>query len=92
MRRDNRPPPAGKPQEQPESPKPEPPGLRAGVPPICGFAGAGVPPLPLWEPSPPGSSASFYWLARYVVKSMETHGLRLDKESLEYLAQCIKKS
>ncbi len=44
-----------------------------------------------WNPVSPGSAASFYWLAQHFFKSIETHGLRLDKESLEYLAQCIKK-
>ncbi len=83
MRRDNSPQPESK---LPESP---PPGLSAGAPPIGAVAGA--PPLPLWEYSLPGSPASFYWLAQHFVKSMEMRGLRLDKESLEYLAQCIKK-
>ena len=44
------------------------------------------------KPAPPGSPASFFWLAHRVVMAMETTGLRLDKESLEYLAQCIKQS
>ncbi len=65
MRRDNRPQPAGKPQEAPP---------------------------PLWNPAPPGSPASFFWLAHHFVMSIEAHGLRLDKQSLEYLAHCIKHS
>ena len=73
MRRDNRPPPSGKPQESP-------PGFAAESPP------------PSWNPAPPGSPASFFWLAHHVVMSMETHGLRLDRQSLEYLAYCIKHS
>ena len=53
---------------------------------------AGIPPSSSYNPAPPGSPASFFWLAHRVVMSMETTGLRLDRESLEYLAQCIKQS
>ncbi len=94
MRRDNRPPPAGKPQETPS------PGLGAGSPtpgigqappnmdsPFGGIAGVGFTPPPLLNLAPPGSAASFYWLAQHFFKSIETHGLRLDKESLECHAQ-----
>ena len=42
------------------------------------------------HPAPPGSPASFFWLAHHLVMSIEKHGLRLDKQSLEYLAHCIK--
>ncbi len=89
MCRDNRPPPARKPQESP------PPGIGQGCPHMLspeGIAGVDFPPPPSWNPVQPGSAASFYWLAQHFFKSIETHGLHLDKQSLEYLAECIKKS
>ncbi len=100
MRRDNRPPPApaGNPQE---SPPPslgagsQPPGIGQGFPhmgTLDDIAGVNIPPFPSWNPAPPGSPASFFWLVQHFVMSIETHGLRLDKQSLEYLAHCIKHS
>ena len=87
MRRDNRPPPAEKPQETPPS------GIGRGFPHMGspgGIAGVDFPP-PSWNPAPPGSSASFFWLAHHFIMSIETNGLRLDKQSLEYLAHCIRR-
>ena len=81
MRRDNRPQPAEPPQEPPP---------KADSPPLGGIAGVDFPPPPSWEPAPPGSPASFFWLARHFVMFIETHGLRLDKQSLEYLAHSIR--
>ena len=84
MRRDHRPPPAEQPQETP--PKTDsPPAPSPG-----GIAGVDFPPPPSWEPAPPGSPASFFWLAHHFVMSIETHGLRLDKQSLEYLARSFR--
>ena len=69
MRRDNRPPPAGTPQE---SPSPglsaeSPPGIGQGFPHMRSFggiAGMGIPAFPVCASVPPGSAASFYWLAQ----------------------------
>jgi transcriptional regulator with XRE-family HTH domain len=89
MRRDNRPPLFGgePPRETP------PPGIRQdtphGSPPFGGARVAGAPPIS-WNPAPPGSPASFFWIAHRFAMALETNGLRLDKQSLEYLAQCIK--
>ncbi len=81
MRRDNRPQPAETPQEPPP---------KADSPSPGGIAGVDFPPPPSWEPAPPGSPASFFWLAHHFVMSIETHGLRLDKQSLDYLAYALK--
>ncbi len=55
-----------------------------------GNAGEDIPPQSHPAP-PPGSPASFFWLAHHFVMYTETHGLRLDKQSLEYLAYCLKR-
>ncbi len=55
----------------------------------------GVHPISQWEIPPPGSPASFYNLARDFFRNEATRGIRvevrLDKESIEYLAECIKR-
>ena len=73
---------------------PTPPNMGNMREPFGGITGTNVPPPPLWEPSSPGSAASFYWLARHFFTLLEANGLciRLDKQSLEYLAHCIKSS
>ncbi len=89
MRRDNRPPSAR------PTPKLPPPVIEQGFPDmglLRDIAGADFPPPPSWNSAPPGSPASFFWLAHRFVMSIETHGLRLDTQSLKYLAECIKKS
>ncbi|MCC8108170.1 MAG: helix-turn-helix domain-containing protein, partial [Planctomycetes bacterium] len=93
LRRDHRKPP---PVTQDEVPIPtEPPPAGIGSPeagsPFVGIAGVDVPPPPSWQPAPPGSAASFYWLARHFIRGLEMHGLRLDKQSLDYLASLMKK-
>ena len=62
-------------------------------PPFGGIAGMNIPP-PLWESAPPGSAASFFWLAQRFIIALETQGLhvQIDKQSLEYLAHCLKSS
>ena len=51
-------------------------------------------PAPLASPARPGTTASFFWLARTFLQSTEFKGIRLnihfDKESLKYLAECLK--
>ncbi len=51
-------------------------------------------PAPLASPARPGTTASFFWLARTFLQSVEFKGIRLnihfDKESLKYLAECLK--
>ncbi len=55
----------------------------------------GVPPLAQWEIPPPGSPASFYWLARDFCRTVGKHGVRvtvhLDEESLHSLAERIRR-
>ncbi len=93
MRCDHRPPPLGRPRETP------PPGVDQTSQsaanmhsPFSGIAGVDVPPPPSWEPAPPGSAASFFWLVRHFIIEMQTQGLHihLDKQSLEHLAYLIK--
>jgi transcriptional regulator with XRE-family HTH domain len=67
-----------------------PPKAESPVASSAGIAGADIQP-PSLNSSAPGSPASFFWLAHHFVMSIETHGLRLDKQSLDYLAQCIKR-
>ena len=97
LRRDHRKPPSAQslgplpPELGMETPPP--PGIGQGPstgPPLTSIAGVDVPPPPSWLPAPPGSAASFFWLARHFVIAMETNGLRLDKQSLEYLAHLMK--
>ncbi len=57
-----------------EQPQETPP--KTDSPPPGGIAGVDYPPPPAWEPA--------------LVMSIETHGLRLDKQSLEYLAHSIR--
>lgn len=45
-----------------------------------------------WFPAAPGSAESFYWLARHFIQSMQRHGLCLDRQSLEYLAELLKRA
>ncbi len=53
-------------------------------------------PAPLANPARPGSEASYFWLARTFLQSVESKGvkhhveLHFDKESLKYLAECLK--
>ncbi len=51
---------------------------------------------PLANPAPAGSDAGYYWLFRAFFQSMESKGIHVDvkhhfdKESLKYLAECLK--
>ncbi len=50
----------------------------------------------LANPAPPDTDAGYYWLFRAFLQSVESKGLRVehhlhfDKESLNYLAECLK--
>lgn len=65
---------------------PEPPGVKARA---AGIVGIDTPP-PSWEPAQPGSPESFFWLARHFLVMVQTHGLRLDKQSIDYLADALR--
>lgn len=67
-------------------------GMENAASPFGDIAGLDVPSSPSWEPAPPGSPASFFWLVRHFIIVMQTQGIRLDKQSLEHLAQLIKSS
>ena len=85
LRRDKRPPPS--------SPSPDPEAMRREQSGIFGqIPGIDAPPPPGWQPAPPGSPASFFWLARHFVSFLQTHGLRIDKQCLDYLADAIRRS
>lgn len=81
LRRDTRTPPASPP---PMAEPPPPFGIGGPIP------GLDVAPLPGWQPDPPGSPASFFWLARHYDSMLQTHGFRIDRQSLEYLAAKIR--
>ncbi len=99
LRRDNRPPPLENKPSQEAPPQgwdaiaASLPGIGREAPhespPFGGTGIAGAPPLS-WNSAPPGSPASFFWLAHRFIILMETNGVRIDKQSLEYLAKCIK--
>lgn len=59
-----------------------------------GFAGIDFPPPPSWEPAPPRSATSFFWLARHIAAYREHNGIRIDvhidSQSLELLARLLK--
>ncbi|MCD7909115.1 MAG: helix-turn-helix transcriptional regulator [Clostridium sp.] len=86
LRRDHQ-----KPPPIPQEPPPAGTDPPVAGPTFGGIAGVDVPPPPSWHPAQPGSAASFYWLARHFVRGLETNGVRLDKQSLEYLANLMKK-
>lgn len=43
-----------------------------------------------WVRNAPGSPASFFWLARYFVDALMNHGLRIDKQCIDYLAERLR--
>ncbi len=51
--------------------------------------GIDIPPPPAWQPDPPGSPASFFWLARHYMERLLTNGVRLDKQCLDYNSRSI---
>lgn len=53
--------------------------------------GIDVPPPPGWQPDTPGSPASFFWLARHFLALLQSHGLRIDKQCLDYLANAMRR-
>ncbi len=52
--------------------------------------GIDIPPPPGWQPDAPGSPASFFWLARHFLSLLQSHGLRIDKQCLDYLADAMR--
>ncbi len=50
-----------------------------------------IPDIFSWNAAAPGSAESFFLLARYFVLTLQQQGLRIDKESLKYLAAQLKK-
>jgi transcriptional regulator with XRE-family HTH domain len=86
LRRDNRNPPPPIP-DRPEQETSSHTGLETTE----AIPGIDVPPPPGWQPEPPGSPASFFWLARYFVTQLQRNGLRLDKQCLDYLVTAIKR-
>lgn len=85
MRRDNR-----IPHPIHESIQEEQPERQSDIPTSNQISGIDVPPPPGWQPAPPGSPASFFWLARYFVTAIQSQGMRFDKQCLEYLAELLK--
>lgn len=61
---------------------------KRSLPPIEGID---IPPSPSWHPDSPGSAESFFWLFRHFIAVIQTQGIRLDKQSLDYLAAQLKK-
>ncbi|MCC8116532.1 MAG: helix-turn-helix domain-containing protein [Planctomycetes bacterium] len=53
--------------------------------------GIDIPPEPAWQPDPPGSPASFFWLARYYIEKVVTNGVRLDKQCLDYIVEALRR-
>lgn len=81
-----------------QSPSPEPPPVMQDIPSrgIDGTSifeqipGIDVPPPPGWQPDVPGGPASFYWLARHFLVLLQSQGLRIDKQCLDYLASAMR--
>ncbi len=96
LRRDNHLPPAEKPEELPPRDfcaKAPPQDIGQDLPNIGVFDDnvSADTPAQQSHPAPPGSPASLFWLIHHFFMHMEMHGLRLDKQSLEYLAHCIRR-
>ncbi len=53
--------------------------------------GIDVPPPPAWQPDPPGSPASFFWLTRHYLERLVTGGVRLDKQCLDYIVEALRR-
>jgi len=85
LRRDNRTPPLAQDPIQEQSPE-----QQIDIPASNQIPGIDTPPPPGWQPEPLGSPASFFWLARYFVTIVQTQGLRIDKQCLDYLARLLK--
>ncbi len=86
LRRDNRPSSMSAPKSEPNASSREPqPGVFGQIP------GVDTAPDPGWQPDAPGSPASFFWLARYFISFLQTRGLRIDKQCLDYLADAIRR-
>lgn len=83
MKQDHRPPEITQ-NSTPTNPAP----LQLSLPPIEGID---VPPPPSWQPSAPGSAESFFWLARHFIAVIQTKGVQIDKNCLEFLAGLVKK-
>lgn len=81
-------------QPSPQKSNPMPSPSAPGAPP--GLAVLDFPPPPSWEPAPPGSTASFFWLARHLAACVGHNGIRIDvninSQSLEFLARLLKNS
>lgn len=95
LRRDGRKPPPDKPPTNFNEECLSPSGIGqalAGIGiPTGSIPGIDIPPSPTWQPEPPGSAASFFWLAKHMVTWLQTNGIRIDKQTLNYLAELLNR-
>ncbi len=84
LRKDNRPPP-------PDTATPShPPNPGEPHPHIGRIPGIDTPPPSGWQPEPPGTPASLFWLLRHFIAGIQTQGVLIDKRCLDYLAARLK--
>ncbi len=85
LRKDNRPKAKETTPPHTQNPNGRPPEYTSGQ-----IPGIDIPPPPGWQPDPPGSPASFFWLLRHLLMRTQSQGIRIDKECLDYLAAKLR--